>query len=135
MHMSGDFVYCHALGWLRNQDPSIDFSLISNSAAWEALNKESCAGLQRKFRFTDQEITLGKHIDDQNWIYQGPSRNLVLHGYHKCLLGHGSEEMAYCATLGCLLPNNTVGHGPDCDAVGEEDIGALTGLRALLNGR
>lgn len=113
MHMSGDDVYCHAMGWLKNQ--RFDDSLMSNATAWEALNEQECDRFQQTYNFSEEEITIGKHIDDQDWIWGGPQRNLVLHGYHKCLLGHGAEEMAYCQSLSCLLPGNEVGHGGWCN--------------------
>jgi len=112
IHMRGDDVYCHAMGWLRNQ--RLDFGQISNATAWRALAEEECRGFQRKYNFTKDEISLGKHIDDQDWIWGGPARNLVLHAYHKCLLGHAAEEMAYCQSLSCLLPGGEVGHGGWC---------------------
>lgn len=113
MHMRGDDVYCHALGWLKNQ--GVDGTLMSNATAWREQAARSCEGFQQKYGFTDAEITVGKHIDDQKWIWGGPARNLVLHAYHKCLLGHAPEEMAYCMSLGCLLPGNVVGHGRWCE--------------------
>lgn len=112
MHMGGDDVYCHAMGWLKNQ--RFDDSLMSNRTAWEELAKQECNRFQQKYRFTEDEITIGKHVDDQNWIWKGPARNLVLHAYHKCLLGHGVDEMTYCQSLSCLLPGNVVGHGGWC---------------------
>lgn len=115
-HIGGDVKYCHALGWLGNQ---VDTALMTDPDAWRALNEKECERLNETYKFTDEEITLGKHIDDQNWIFRddGLGRNLVLHGYHKCLLGHGAEEMAYCAHLSCLLPgtSNQIGHGDACD--------------------
>lgn len=116
MHMRGDDVYCHAVGWLRGQDPSLNFALISNATAWEALADEKCKGLQQKYNFSAEEITLGRHIDDQGSVWDGPARSLVLHAYHKCLLGHGVDEMTYCQSLACLLPGNEVGHGSWCRA-------------------
>jgi len=114
LHIGGDVKYCHALGWLGNQ---VDTSLMTDPEAWRALNEEECERLNQKYNFTDEEITLGKHIDDQAWIFSddGLARNLALHGYHKCLLGHGAEEMAYCANLSCLLPDNQIGHADTCD--------------------
>jgi len=115
-HISGDVKYCHALGWLGNQ---VDTALMTDPDAWRALNRQECQRLNDTYQFTNEEITVGKHIDDQDWIFNadGHARNLALHGYHKCLLGHGAEEMAYCAHLSCLLPgtSNQIGHGDACD--------------------
>eukprot|EP00930_Biecheleria_cincta_P016419 TRINITY_DN1335_c0_g1_i1.p1 TRINITY_DN1335_c0_g1~~TRINITY_DN1335_c0_g1_i1.p1 ORF type:complete len:310 (-),score=39.38 TRINITY_DN1335_c0_g1_i1:81-1010(-) len=116
VHIAGDVKYCHALGWLGNQ---VDTSLMIDPDAWRALNERECERLNETYKFSDEEITVGKHIDDQEWIFtkDGRARNLALHGYHKCLLGHGAEEMAYCAHLSCLLPGTSdqIGHGVACE--------------------
>jgi len=116
IHINGDVKYCHALGWLGNQ---VDTALMIDPDAWRTLAETECERLNQTYKFTTEEITLGKHIDDQPVIFgvNGPARNLALHGYHKCLLGHGAVEMAYCAHLSCLLPgtSNQIGHGDRCD--------------------
>jgi len=118
LHMLGDDIYCHALGWLRNQ--RLDASLMENATAWEALAEEECSRMMRTYKFTEEEVTVGKHLDDQDVIWYGPratARNLNLHAYHKCALGtmHAADEMAYCMSLSCLLPpGNMIGHGPWC---------------------
>jgi len=117
MHQTGDDKYCHALGWLRNQ--RLDFSLMSNKTAWEELAEQECRRMNETYHFTHEETTVGKHIDDQGVIWSDPqltARNLNLHAFHKCALGHAADEMAYCMTLSCLLPpGNVVGHGPWCE--------------------
>lgn len=115
IHINGDVKYCHALGWLGNQ---VDTALMTDPDAWRALAETECERLNQTYKFTTEEITLGKHIDDQPKIFGpfGPARNLALHGYHKCLLGYGAVEMAYCADLSCLLPGTSdqIRHGPEC---------------------
>lgn len=116
LHQGGDDVYCHALGWLRNQ--RLDASLMANATAWEELAAQECNRMNKTYQFADSEVTMGKHLDDQRVIWSPPentARNYNLHAYHKCLLGHAADEMAYCMSLSCLLPpGNVIGHGPWC---------------------
>eukprot|EP00416_Gambierdiscus_australes_P022770 CAMPEP_0171060226 /NCGR_PEP_ID=MMETSP0766_2-20121228/3698_1 /TAXON_ID=439317 /ORGANISM="Gambierdiscus australes, Strain CAWD 149" /LENGTH=293 /DNA_ID=CAMNT_0011515779 /DNA_START=63 /DNA_END=941 /DNA_ORIENTATION=- len=114
IHQFGDDVYCHALGWLKNQ--RLDASLMANATAWRQLAEQECQHMNETYHFAREEVTVGKHLDDQGYIYSGPmcnARNLNLHAYHKCALGHAAEEMAYCMNVGCVLPpGNFVGRGP-----------------------
>merc|ERR1719203_329112 len=118
IHQMGDDIYCHALGWLRNQ--RLDASIMENATAWEELAEEECSRMMQTYNFTEEEATVGRHLDDQGYIWSGPratARNLNLHAYHKCALGitHAADEMAYCMSLSCLLPpGDVVGHGPWC---------------------
>lgn len=119
-----DDLYFYSLGWLKNQ--RLNGSLMSDPAAWKALAEEECADIQRQYRFTDEESSVGKHVDSNPVINERANcaisrrcppvtvREFKLHVYTKCLLGLAATEMAYGYSRACLLPGNHVGHGSEC---------------------
>lgn len=106
---SYDIPYCHGLGWL--QGMRLDAHLVTNFTAWEALGESECQRLKELEAFEDDQFTMAYHLDDRTLTL----RDFRAHVYGKCLLGSVGNEMQWCQFgIGCLLPNNYVGHGHEC---------------------
>mmetsp|Transcript_84230 Transcript_84230/g.265922 ORF Transcript_84230/g.265922 Transcript_84230/m.265922 type:complete len:212 (+) Transcript_84230:804-1439(+) len=120
-----DDPYCYSFGWLRNQ--ALDSDLMNNYTAWKELGRAECRRLQEKYHILDEEVTVGRHVYDNIWLFrkalcaiQGnctrpAARDFAVHLYTKCQLGgDAAMEMAYCQARGCLLPGSRIRHGPEC---------------------
>jgi len=120
-----DDPYCYSFGWLRNQ--RLDSAMMANRTAWKEVGKSECKRLQRKYQFLDEEVTVGRHVTDNVWIFRKTlcaitggcerptARDFAMHVYTKCQLGGDvGMEMAYCQARGCLLPGNRIRHGSAC---------------------
>mmetsp|Transcript_39016 Transcript_39016/g.112654 ORF Transcript_39016/g.112654 Transcript_39016/m.112654 type:complete len:240 (+) Transcript_39016:120-839(+) len=107
---SYDIPYCHGLGWLRGQ--RLNISLAADFNTWEALSASECERLRQQQAFTQRELTFEYHKNNRDLT----ARDFRAHVYAKCLMGSIVTEMAWCHFgIGCLLEDNYVGHGSECE--------------------
>mmetsp|Transcript_116161 Transcript_116161/g.189197 ORF Transcript_116161/g.189197 Transcript_116161/m.189197 type:complete len:336 (-) Transcript_116161:100-1107(-) len=125
-----DDPYCYSLGWLKGQNLD-DVMKLRNMTAMNAKAKSECENIQDEFRFVDEEVTVGRHVESTPVYFKkawcsldgncpGVTRRIHKeHVYTKCQIGAESgryavNEMDYCYHKGCVLEGNRVGHSSEC---------------------
>mmetsp|Transcript_116155 Transcript_116155/g.189177 ORF Transcript_116155/g.189177 Transcript_116155/m.189177 type:complete len:335 (-) Transcript_116155:110-1114(-) len=125
-----DDPYCYSLGWLKGQNLD-DVMKLRNMTAMNAKAKSECENIQDEFRFVDEEVTVGRHVESTPVYFKkawcsldgncpGVTRRIHKeHVYTKCQLGAESglyavNEMLYCYHKACVLEGNRVGHSSEC---------------------
>jgi len=127
---TGDDPYCFANGWLKNQNPDLNPATLNDFDAYDNFTKEQCREMNEKYDFDSENMTMRSHIMETNSMYElsdnacdlmdtkGPlptDRDFAKHAYFKCLMNDAHVEVAYCYFRGCVLENNRIGHGNECD--------------------
>mmetsp|Transcript_107254 Transcript_107254/g.303327 ORF Transcript_107254/g.303327 Transcript_107254/m.303327 type:complete len:295 (-) Transcript_107254:129-1013(-) len=123
-----DDPYCYTLGFLQNQ--GLNATDEHDMDLWEELALKECEKIQAEFNFTDSELSLGAHLQQESKVWKGTRcaaglaepgcqpvtrRDYKLSAYQKCAMGDLGHDMAFCLAKGCLLEDNFIGHFVDCD--------------------
>merc|ERR1719436_1784025 len=84
-----DDLYFYSLGWLKNQ--RLDGSLMSNATAWEALAREECDSMQKKYDIKDEELTIASHGQSHG----STGHNWVILAESSVAFNNGACQLAY----------------------------------------